>query len=286
MMVGVLPIGIAIEGKTCLYERKHCIGKDSYQWDKPLPPDEWPHPSWRTDILETSNLISYPTEIFSDGSKTGDTVGAGVAVYNDKKLVMKFKYKLQKHCSNNQEEQITILKSLENLPTLTDQPNRKTAIYTDSKMTLDSLKNYNIHNVLIEAIRNRVRQLTKRDWTIHFGWVNTHTGIGGNELADSLAKEVAQKEGENIYVYDRIPLSTIAYTIKEEGLKKWQTQWERAEKGAICRTFFPNIKQSLNVRLPITPEFTVIVSGHRKTRFYLKRFKLTDESKCPCIEGE
>jgi hypothetical protein len=116
--------------------------------------------------------------------------------------------------------------------------------------------------------------------------VNRHTGIEGNELADSLAKEAAQEEGENIYVYDRIPLSTIAYTKKEEGLKKWQTQWERAKKGAICITFFPNIKQRLDVRLPITPEFTAMVSGHGKTRSYLKRFKLTDESKCPCNEGE
>jgi ribonuclease HI len=30
--------------------------------------------------------------------------------------------------------------------------------------------------------------------------VNAHTGIEGNEPADSLAKEAAQEEGENIYV--------------------------------------------------------------------------------------
>jgi hypothetical protein len=89
-----------------------------------------------------------------------------------------------------------------------------------------------------------------------------------------------------MYVYDRIPLSTIAYTIKEEGLKKWQTQWERAEKGAICRPFFPNMKQRLDIRIPITPEFTAIVSGHGKTRAYLNRLNLTDEPKCPCNEGE
>jgi hypothetical protein len=52
--------------------------------------------------------------------------------------------------------------------------------------------------------------------------VNAHTGIEGKEVADSLAKEAAQEEGDKIYVYDRIPLSSIAYTVKEEGLKKWQ----------------------------------------------------------------
>jgi hypothetical protein len=85
MMAGVLPIGIAIEGHTCLYKRKHSIGKDEYEWDKPLHPEEWPHPPWRTAILEATNLISYPTEIFTDGSKTGDKVGAVVAIYKDKK---------------------------------------------------------------------------------------------------------------------------------------------------------------------------------------------------------
>jgi hypothetical protein len=82
MMAGVLPIGIAIEGKTCLYKRKHSVGK--YEWDKPLPPEEWSHPAWRTAILKTTDLISYHTEIFTDGSKIGDKVGAGVAVCKDK----------------------------------------------------------------------------------------------------------------------------------------------------------------------------------------------------------
>jgi ribonuclease HI len=137
---------------------------------------------------------------------------------------MKYKYKLQNHCSNNQAEQIAILKSLEQLPSLTDQRNRRAAINTDSKMTLDSLINYTVHNILIEAVRNRVRHLTKQDWSIHFGWVNAHTRIEGNKVADSLAKEAAQEEGDRIYVYNRIPLSTVAYRVKEEGLKKWQTQ--------------------------------------------------------------
>ena len=58
-------------------------------------------------------------------------------------------------------------------------------------------------------------------------------------MADTLAKEAAQDHEERNIVYDRVPLSTIANAINEEGLKKWQTQWERAEKGAQCRSFFP-----------------------------------------------
>jgi len=90
----------------------------------------------------------------------------------------------------------------------------------------------------------------------------------------------------NETIYDRIPISIISTRIKEEGLKKWQIQWERAEKGAKCKSFFPTVEQRLKIRIPITPEFTAVVSGHGKTQTYLHRFKLTDNPMCPCNEGE
>ena len=98
-------------------------------------------------------------------------------------------------------------------------------------------------------------------------------GIEGKEVADTLAKEAAQDEEDRNYVYDKIPVSTVASSVKKEGLRKWQAQWEREVKGAICRSFFPNVEQRLRLRIPITPEFTAIVSGHGKTRAYLNRFK-------------
>jgi hypothetical protein len=36
--------------------------------------------------------------------------------------------------------------------------------------------------------------------------------------------------------------------------------------------------------MPITPEFTAIVSGHGKTKSYLHRFKLINNPMCPCNE--
>ena len=71
LMAGVQPIGVVIEGKTCLCKRKHSTGKGDYEWDKPLPAKEWAHPARHVDIMDTTDLITYPTEIFSDGSKIG-----------------------------------------------------------------------------------------------------------------------------------------------------------------------------------------------------------------------
>jgi hypothetical protein len=45
----------------------------------------------------------------------------------------------------------------------------KTAtIYTDSRMTLHSLKNSNIHTFLIEEIRRKVVGMCKINWKIQF----------------------------------------------------------------------------------------------------------------------
>ena len=227
---------------------------------------EWTHPALRADIMETTDLTTYPTEIFTDGSKIGDKVGTGVAIYTDKRLARKCKYRLQNHCSNNQAKQIAILKSLQQLLSLPDQTNRTVAIYTDSKVTLDTLKINTIHSVLIEEIRNMVRNLTKEIWSIHFGWVKAHTGIEGNEVADTLVKEAAQDEEDRNFVNDRIKISTIATSVKEEELKKWKAQWKRAVKGAISRSFFPTVEHRLKLRIPITPEFTVLsaATGRQK----------------------
>jgi ribonuclease HI len=67
-----------------------------------------------------SRLTTYSTEIFIDWSKIGDKVRVGVAIYTDNRLVRTYKYRLQSHCSNNQTQQIAILKSLEQLPSLED----------------------------------------------------------------------------------------------------------------------------------------------------------------------
>jgi hypothetical protein len=49
---------------------------------------------------------------------------------------------------------------------------------------------------------------------------------------------------------------------------------------------FFNVEQRLKIRIPITPEFTAIVSGHGKTQAYLNRFNLTDNPMCLCNEEE
>jgi ribonuclease HI len=237
-------------------------------------------------MKDTNEQIMYPIEIYTNGSKDGGKAGAGVAIYSKKQLVKQSKYKLQNCCSNNQAEQIAILKAQEQLPQLDVPADRIVAIFTDSKVTLDSLKNHSRHSFLIEEIRNKVRRLSTLNWTIYFRWVKAPIGIEGNEVADTLAKEAAHDEDDRNIVYDKIPATTITTEIKMNGLIQWQRQWNRTEKAALCHSFFPAVEQRLKMKKPIKPEFTAIVIGHGQRKYYLHKFKIADNPMCPCNEGK
>jgi hypothetical protein len=40
------------------------------------------------------------------------------------------------------------------------------------------------------------------------------------------------------------------------------------------------------MKMPITPEFTALVTGHGKPKSYLHRFRLADDPTCLCNEGQ
>jgi hypothetical protein len=71
---------------------------------QPQPVKEWPHLAMRPTCMEPQESTRYSKVIFTDGSKTDDKVGAGVAVYAEQDLIKWCKYKLGSCCTNNQAE--------------------------------------------------------------------------------------------------------------------------------------------------------------------------------------
>jgi hypothetical protein len=149
MMAGFPPIGIVIEEKARLHNIKHNAERCEYECDIPLPVKERPHPAWRLNITKIRDSTPHCTEIYTDGSKIGDKVRAGAAVYVDRLMKRQCKYKLHNCCSNNQAEQIAISKSLEVPTYLSDHNGKTVTVYTHSKVTLYSLRNISIHSHLI-----------------------------------------------------------------------------------------------------------------------------------------
>ena len=182
VIAGVRPIQITIQQKVQTYMATKI---NNLEYDAPLEARYWRHPAELEIIHELENSILYTTEVYIDSTEIGDGGAAGIILVNGK-LVHQLKFKLCGHCSNNQAEQTAILKVLEKLEELQDgQDNdKRIAVYTESKVTLDLLQNKYKRNQLIEFIRNKTIALAHLKWTMHFGSVKGHVAIEGNELVD------------------------------------------------------------------------------------------------------
>jgi ribonuclease HI len=193
--------------------------------------------------------MEYVIEAYTDGSKSENGVGSGIAIFIDKHVTFQLKYKLTERCSNNQAELFAFAKALEKMKDLQqlqgDQ--RSLAIHTDSRIALDAIANPSNHQNLVERIRDEIRRLENDNWIDHFTWVKAHDSNYGNELADHLVKEAAC--GSSIKIaYIKIPKSAVTSELKEKGVQVWQSEWDDSKK-ELTKTFFPSVKDGLSKRL-------------------------------------
>jgi ribonuclease HI len=176
-LTGLTPIIIKAEEEAKIYS----IMKDSHQneIDTDEKTNHWLHPAEHVRIIETPeeeekediHIYIYNT----DGSNSEDGVGAGLVVLKKGKIKKKLKYKPHIDCSNNQAEQLAIVKALEALENINISNSRRRAtIHTDSKVTIQSIRNYRNHKILIEKIRKKALELEKEGWIIQITWIKAH----------------------------------------------------------------------------------------------------------------
>jgi ribonuclease HI len=172
----------------------------------------WPHPVDAVTITEVTDNEETSAQANTDGSKHEQRVGSGAVI-----IVSRIKLKLDNKCCNNQAEQLAMVNAVEAIASPHNKAiNPRTATtFTDTRVTLDSLRNVNNQAYLVEKIRKRVASLESYELKITFSLLKAHVGIYGNELADRLGKEAAQSNGTSI-AFKRIPKSTLYYEEAEE----------------------------------------------------------------------
>ena len=92
-----------------------------------------------------------------------------VVMFVNGSLTVQLRYKLAEKCSNNQAEQLAILKSPTELRDMhkVQGSQRTTTIHTDSRITLEAIANPRNHHNLVELTREEIRKLAVDGWTVH-----------------------------------------------------------------------------------------------------------------------
>jgi len=157
VLAAVRPIQLAVEEKVRTYTATH----NNIEYDEPLDVRYWPHPVEMPLIRAQTEIPNNVINIFTEGSKIGGKVGAAAVIIKDDIVLHQSKYRLHDECSNNQAEQVAILKDLEHIQNLqlTEDAEKGVLVNTDSKVTLDTVQNRNKHYILIENIRKAIKRL-------------------------------------------------------------------------------------------------------------------------------
>jgi ribonuclease HI len=91
----------------------------------------WQYPAETINFLTGNNEETSTIQIFSDRSKSEHGVGTGIAIFKSGTHITSIQYTLNKRCTNNQAEQLAILRALEYTENLQTEY-KTTTIYTDS----------------------------------------------------------------------------------------------------------------------------------------------------------
>jgi len=137
--------------------------------------ENWTHPATHIKTIEGEEECLHLIQAYTDGSKRDLGVGAGVVIFLDNNIIKTMQYRLNEQCSNNQAEQMAILKALKYIQKM--EPEEKIVlVHTDSKITLQLLQYKKKHTKLIEQIRTKVQEMEQREWRVEFRWIKEHAG--------------------------------------------------------------------------------------------------------------
>jgi ribonuclease HI len=139
VLTGLTPITIKIEEASQYYHIIRSGEKEDTKVETKIGTQSWQHPAETITLLPETTKDTSTIQLFTDGSMSEKGVGAGIAIYKIGDFIKSLKYKLNIKCTNNQAEELAILKALQYRVNIHAAVKTAT-VYTDSRITLNSLK--------------------------------------------------------------------------------------------------------------------------------------------------
>lgn len=217
--------------------------------------------------------------IFTDGSKSDDGVGAAFAVLHNDIQIFTNSFKLNSEATVFQAELQAILQALTWLQNNHSSLNIKNIhLYSDSQASLFAISKFKQQIPSIQKIQTLLKTLNLST-NIQLFWVKGHAGCSGNEIADTLAKTATKKPTIDI----SLPLapSYIKSKLHQLKMREWQNFWINSDRGRPTFTYLPRVSDNI---LFDSPYINCLLTNHGPFPQYLHRFTFINSPLCVCGE--
>lgn len=295
VLSGLLPLDLRVQEAASLYKSKKGLTKDylpaGRELEKRVNYLDFPHPSklvsTEYELIEDMNdqiledhHVAGPC-IYTDGSKIDGNVGAACTWWNEGMESSHALYSLHPSCTVFQSEMYALHRAVEMVKT--NRNENVVTILSDSRSSLDLLRNPKSTHPLSKTIKESIQQIRAEGRQVRLCWLRAHVGTAGNERADELAKEAAL-QASDAPDYDGVPVSYVKRKIREESVRKWQDRYDFSSTGSVTKVFFPNVDKAYRIvrKTKLTPRHVQALTGHGGMAEYLHRFKLCSSPGCEC----
>lgn len=243
--------------------------------------------------------------IYSDGSGNEENIGAAAVMYKKGRKTpiktLQFYLGSSEHHNTFEAEGVGSLLGTWLLRTTPETRGKMVTLFTDNQALVLAIRSNNV-----KSGQHIITELTKMakdlSCALTIKWIPGHSEIAGNDKADELAKEAAERKSSrsrDLPLLLRKPLPTNASSAKlqfhKEMIKKWKTMWNASPRKAridAAEINFPfsNYKKELNkLNREQFSRIVQVSSRHIPLNAYLHRIGKSPTRNCQqclTIQGE
>ena len=176
---------------------------------------------YKTEFFMSMESRSTRTQVYTDGSKTEESVGCAAVIYESEKTNKRL-LRLPDGSSVYTAEVNALNMAMKGIEKSND---KKFIILSDSLSALQALKGRNIDHHFMKKVILKYNKVIRQGKSVQLMWIPSHVGIKGNSHADRLAKEAATLTDNN--TGKEIPASDLRARVNKYTQSLWQKEWDR-----------------------------------------------------------